>query len=218
MILVGQLDSPYVRRVAVSLRLLGHDYESDERSVFGDFESMRTTNPLARIPSLILDSGETLIDSHAILDSGETLIDSHAILDWLDDQAGDGALLPRTGDARRHALQRIALATGAIDKIGGGAVYERVIRPGEFFWQDWYDRCRTQGVGAIEALERLDWDDTVDQPAITTVCMLRFVEIAMPELVPAGRYPALDALRERCESLPEFQATYPPEYVVPEGG
>jgi glutathione S-transferase len=205
MILVGQLDSPYVRRVAVSLRLLGHEYESDERSVFGDFESMRVTNPLARIPSLILDSGKTLVDSHAILD-------------WLDDQAGDRALLPRSGDARRQALQRIALATGAIDKIGGGAVYERVIRPREFFWQDWYDRCRTQGVGAIEALDRLNWDDTVDQAAITTVCMMRFVEIAMPELVPAGRYPSLDTLRAHCEALPEFQATYPPEYVVPEGG
>ncbi len=201
MILVGQLDSPYVRRVAVSLRLLGYAYESDERSVFGDFDSMRETNPLGRIPSLVLDSGETLIDSHAILD-------------WLDDEAGNRALLPRTGEARRQALQRVALATGAIDKIGA-AVYERIIRPGEFFWQDWYDRCRTQGVGAIEALARLEWDDAIAQPAITTVCMLRFVEIAMPEIVPAGRYPSLDVLRERCEALPAFQATFPPDYVVP---
>ncbi len=204
MILVGQYDSPYVRRVAVSLRLLGHDYEHDTRSVFGEFESMRKTNPLARIPSLVLDSGETLVDSHAILD-------------WLDDQAGDRALMPRTGKARRQALQRIALATGAIDKIGG-AIYERIIRPNAFFWQDWYDRCRTQGIGAIEALSRLDWDDTVDQPAITTVCMLRFVEIAEPEAASAGLYPSLDSLRDRCEALPAFQANFPPEYVVPEGG
>lgn len=205
MILVGQLDSPYVRRVAVSLRLLGFEYEPDERSVFGDFESMRETNPLARIPSLILDTGETLIDSNAILD-------------WLDDRAGDGALLPRAGAARRAALQRIALATGAIDKIGG-AVYERMIRPKRFFWQDWHDRCRTQGLGAIEALAGLDWDgEAVDQPAITTVCMLRFVEMADPEAVAPGRFADLDALRDRCEALPAFRATWPPDYVVPVNG
>jgi len=58
MILVGQYDSPYVRRVAVSLRVLGLPYEHDIRSVFGDFDSMRRTNPLGRIPSLILDGGE----------------------------------------------------------------------------------------------------------------------------------------------------------------
>ncbi len=68
MILVGQYDSPYVRRVAVSLRVLGFDYEHDRRSVFGDFESMRQTNPLARIPSLVFEDGEVLIDSAAILD------------------------------------------------------------------------------------------------------------------------------------------------------
>ena len=51
MILVGQYDSPYTRRVAVSLRLLGFDFEYDTRSVFGDFDSMRATNPLGRIPS-----------------------------------------------------------------------------------------------------------------------------------------------------------------------
>ena len=68
MILVGQYDSPFVRRVAVSLRVLGFAYEHDTRSVFADFESMRRTNPLGRIPSLILDDGTTLIDSAAILD------------------------------------------------------------------------------------------------------------------------------------------------------
>ena len=68
MILVGQYDSPFVRRVAVSLRVLGFSYEHDTRSVFGDFDAMRQVNPLGRIPSLVLDGGEVLIDSTAILD------------------------------------------------------------------------------------------------------------------------------------------------------
>lgn len=75
MILLGQYDSPYVRRVAVSLRVRGFAYEHDTRSVFDDFDAVRLVNPLARIPSLTLDDGETLIDSAAILD-------------WLDSRSG----------------------------------------------------------------------------------------------------------------------------------
>src|SRR5260370_19999654 len=102
MILVGQYDSPYVRRVAVSLRVLGFDYEHDTRSVFGDFDSMRQTNPLARIPSLVFDDGEVLIDSAAILD-------------WLDETVRPApALLPRAGPEPRRAPRLNTLATGPL--------------------------------------------------------------------------------------------------------
>ena len=56
MILSGQYDSPFVRRVAISLRTLGLAYEHDTRSVFDDFDAMRTLNPLGRIPTLTLDT------------------------------------------------------------------------------------------------------------------------------------------------------------------
>src|SRR5215470_5558670 len=106
MILVGQYDSPYVRRVAVSLRRLGFAYQHDTRSVFADFDAMRQVNPLGRIPSLILDGGETLIDSAAILD-------------FLDETVGrERALLPAASAERRRGLRLIALSTGAIDKVG----------------------------------------------------------------------------------------------------
>ena len=66
MSLAGQYDSPDVRREAVSLRVRGLAYEHDERSVFADFDSMRQTNPMGRIPALIPDDGEAPIDSAAI--------------------------------------------------------------------------------------------------------------------------------------------------------
>lgn len=206
MILVGQYDSPYVRRVAVSLRVLGFSYQHDTRSVFGDFESMRRTNPLARVPSLVLDSGETLIDSAAMLD-------------FLDETVGPNrALIPASGPARRRALRLIGLGTGAIDKVGAVA-YERMIRPQEFRWPEWIARCRTQGQGAIAALAEETWADApLDQAQITTACMLRYVRMADPELVAPGLYPSLDRLSERCEALPEFRATYPPDYVIPRAG
>ena len=206
MILVGQYDSPYVRRVAISLRVLGFGYEHDKRSVFGDFDSMRGTNPLGRIPSLVLDGGETLIDSATILD-------------WLDQKAGpERALIPPKGEARKHALRRIALATGAIDKVGA-ANYERLIRPSALRWDEWIERCLIQAKGAIAALDKDAWPDRdmIDQAQITTGCMLGYVRLTDPVLAPQGRYPALDALWTRLSVRPEFVATDVTEYAVPHG-
>lgn len=204
MTLVGQYDSPYTRRVAVSLGLLGFDFVQDPRSVFADFDSMRGTNPLGRVPSLILSDGTTLIDSGAILD-------------WLDLQVGQQrALLPPGGPARQEALQRIALATGTIDKVMGAA-YERFVRPERYRWPDWIARCRTQAEGGLRALAAQSWpaDAPLRQDWITTVCMMRYVRLADPDLLPTGRYPILDAIADRCEALPAFKTTWPADYVVP---
>lgn len=204
MILVGQYDSPFVRRVAVSLRVLGFTYEHDTRSVFTDFDAMRRVNPLGRIPSLVLEDGEVLIDSSTILD-------------WLDQMVGpDRMLVPVAGTERRDVLRRVALATGAIDKAGAAA-YERLIRPSAYRWADWIERCRTQAAGAIGALAAEEWAAGVriDQAWITTACMVRYVRMTDADLIPDGRYPALDALSAQCEARPEFVATCPATYEVP---
>lgn len=204
MILVGQYDSPFVRRVAVSLRVVGFAYEHDTRSVFADFDAMRRVNPVGRVPSLVLADGETLIDSAAILD-------------WLDQSVGPGrALVPTAGPESWRVLRRVALATGAIDKVGA-ATYERLIRPSALRWPDWIDRCLTQAKGAIEALAAESWSvgTRLDQARITSACMFRYVRMVDPDLVPPGRYPTLDALSADCEARPEFEATYPADYSVP---
>ena len=142
---------------------------------------------------------------------------SAVILDWLDQSAGPGrALVPAAGPERRRVLHRIALATGAIDKAGA-ATYERLIRPAAYRWDSWIERCRTQATGAIEALAAEPWPAAarLDQAQITTACMIRYVRMADPDLIPPGRYPALDVLSARCEARPEFAATYPTEYAVP---
>lgn len=206
MILVGQYDSPFVRRVAISLRVLGFEYRHDTRSVFADFDDMRRTNPLGRIPSLVLDDGEVLVDSGAILD-------------YLDETVGpQRALVPRSGPARRRALRVIALATGGIEKAGA-ANYERLVRPSALRWADWVERCLTQAAGALAALEAEAWpqDGRLDQVQITTGCFLRYVAMTDPGLMPLARYPVLHALHARCEARPEFQATNPTEYGVPRG-
>lgn len=204
MILVGQYDSPNVRRVAVTLGVLDFAFEHDKRSVFGDFDSMRTVNPLGRIPSLILSDGTTLIDSAAILD-------------WLDQTVGpERALLPPGGLARQQALQRLALASGVIDKVMASA-YERLVRPEPYRWPEWISRCRTQAAGGIAALAAQSWpaDARLDQACITTTCMVRYIRLADPDLLSSGRHPSLEALSQRCEAHQAFRATWPADYVVP---
>ncbi len=210
MLLVGQYDSPFVRRVAVSLRLLGLPYEHCTLSVFADAEAMRRINPLGRIPSLRLDDGEMLIDSAAILD-------------WLDETAGpERALLPAHGSARRRALRQMALATGIIDKVGQ-ATYERLLRPRERQWPEWIARCRLQATSGLEALEAEAGEGwlgglRIMQPDITTACALFYISLADPDFLEGGRWPKLRALAQRCESLPEFAATRPDAYTLPSPG
>ena len=115
MLLIGMFDSPFVRRVAVSMKLLGLPYEHANWSVGKDFDRIREYNPLGRVPTLLTDEGEKLMESGAILD-------------YLDEKAGpERALLPRSGPERRQALSLMALATGAAEK-GVLQVYERVFR------------------------------------------------------------------------------------------
>ena len=93
MILVGQYDSPFVRRVAVTLHHYHMPFERNTISVFSQAKKMQKINPLIRIPCLELASGEILIDSWAILD-------------YLDQLAGPArALTPSNGPERRKILQ-----------------------------------------------------------------------------------------------------------------
>jgi glutathione S-transferase len=201
MILVGQYDSPYVRRVAISLHLLGFEFERNRLSIFADAERMREINPLGRIPSLVLDDGEVLIDSAAILDH-------------LDQTVGPArALLPTTGPERRGALQTIALATGIIDKVGA-VTYEVGLRPADKVYQPWIDRCRTQVASGLAVLERRIAGQSADrltqpmmQPAITSACLVAHLRRQLPDAIAGGMVPALQELAAQCEATPPFRAT-----------
>ena len=203
MILVGQYDSPYVRRVAVSLHVLEMPYQQQPLSVFGDAVAMRKINPLGRVPSLVLDDGEVLIDSAAILDH-------------LDATVGpEKALIPPKGVERRRALRTIALATGAMDK-GIAIVVERIIKPASALHPPWLERCQVQ---LSEALAHLEAEASgagglhsrPSQTIITTACLIGYLKLRSPDMFPAGHYPKLDTLADAAEALPAFQATRPGE-------
>ncbi len=115
MILIGQYDSPFVRRVAIALRLYELPFEHQPWSTFGDADKIAPYNPLRRVPTLVLDDGEALIESAMILDH-------------LDDLVGpEKAMIAPRGETRRRHLRICALAMGLGDK-GVSLLYERVLR------------------------------------------------------------------------------------------
>lgn len=201
MILIGMFDSPFVRRVAVSMDLLGVPFEHRNWSVGKDQQRIREFNPVGRVPTLVPDDGEALIESAMILD-------------WLDQHVGSTrALLPPAGEARRRAQGLIALAAGVMDK-GIQQVYEHIFRPADKRHEPWLRRCDEQMRGGLRELEsRCDavageWlvGDAISQADITLACYLTYLSEAVP--VPLGEYPVLRTRVARCEALPAFRKYY----------
>src|SRR3546814_13817471 len=85
--LVGMLTSPYTRRVAISLSELGVEFEHMPVSVFSDYAEFRALNPAVRAPTLLLDDGTLLTDSHVIIEHFDRL-------------AGESSLWPRDQSVR----------------------------------------------------------------------------------------------------------------------
>jgi glutathione S-transferase len=138
MFLIGQYDSPFVRRVAIALRLYGLAFEHRPWSTFGDADKIAPYNPLRRVPTLVLDGGEALIESTIILD-------------YLDELVGpEAAMLPRSGVERRRHLRICALASGLGDKAVS-LLYERVLRKEQLAL--WVERCQAQIGDVLKVLE-----------------------------------------------------------------
>jgi glutathione S-transferase len=205
-LLIGMFDSPFVRRVAISMQLLDIGYEHADWSVGRDFERIRQYNPLGRVPTLVLDDGEVLLESAAILD-------------YLDDRVGTArALLPAAASERRRALQYIALSNGAAEK-GREQIYERAFRPPEKRHDPWLQRCRTQMHGALAVIEGYcqglgagSWlvGASLSQADITASCAFTFLRESQQPDDLSARYPRLAALVDQCEALAAFTNTHVP--------
>ena len=196
--LIGMLDSPYVRRVAVSLQLLGLPFEHRSISVFRTFEQFSAINPVVKAPTLVCDDGTVLMDSTLIIDYAEALA------------APRKSLMPVGVMERQHALRVMGLALAACEKIVQ-IIYEHNVRPPEKVHQPWVARITGQLLAACEALEaevtrRPLALSPIDQAGLTTAVVWHFIQSTRPELVPAANHPALQRFSEQAERLPEFAA------------
>ena len=142
MLLIGVNRSPFTRRVAITLKIYDMPFEPRELSGFGNRIDVRASNPLGRIPALVLDDGETLVDSGAIIDHLDEVY------------CRDRALTPPAGPDRRAVMKVSALMMGACEK-GLQAAYERNHHPAEKLHQPWIDDCiaqMTNTLGAVDAM------------------------------------------------------------------
>lgn len=203
MILIGQYDSPFVRRVGITLALYDLSFEHRPWSVFADGEKVRAFNPLMRVPALVLDDGEALFDSAGMIDA-------------LDDLAGpERALCPRSGPLRRQTLSVAALAMGAAEKAVS-LFYE--LRLHDQASVVWAERCRAQILSALAALERdragrttpYWFGERLGHADIAAAVALRFITEAHPGLVDAAGIPVLAVHSAGMEALPVFGAISQP--------
>jgi glutathione S-transferase len=204
MILVGRNVSPFVRRTSVVLKLLGVDYEQKMLSTADDLPDILKSNPVGRVPALILADGETLLDSGAIIDH---LVETHDT---------ERKLVPASGAARRAVLKTTALAHGVMEK-GVSSSYERNRRPEEKVYQDWVDRCDGQAESGLRALEAQaaqatsEWlhGDEITLGDITAVLAYEFVRASARYVIDRNDFPALAALVAKAKAIPAFAESKP---------
>jgi glutathione S-transferase len=194
-------DSPYVRRVVVTAKLMELPFEAEQVSVFRHFERFAESNPVVKAPTLVCDDGTVLMDS--------TLI-----CDYLEGLAGPGrALMPTGLDGRRQALRLIGLALAAMEKCVQ-IVYERDNRPPDKRHMPWLERVVLQANTAFDQLEEAasyarPWllGPSISAADVAVACAWRFGQFYNEREVAAERYPNLAELSARAEALPAFAST-----------
>ena len=198
--LIGMLDSPYVRRVAIALRLLGIDFEHRPLSVFRSFEQFAAINPVVKAPTLVCDDGTVLMDSSLILQYAQAVAPARR------------SLLPAAPEALCRELHLSGLALAACDR-GVQIFYERTLRPPEKHHEPWMARVRGQLGAAIAGLEvelsarpLAPSGAASSQAGVDVAVVWGFLQRVLAETVVAAASPALVAHAAAAEALPAFRA------------
>ena len=193
------LDSPYVRRVAVSMQLLGLRFEHQSLSVFRTFSEFQQINPVVKAPTFLCDNGEVLMDSTLILEYAEAV-------------AYPRTLKPSNLQELQHDLRLTGLALAACEK-SVQIIYERGLRPPEKLHEPWINRVTGQLLAAYAALEqelgRRPLDVTrssIRQAGVSVAVAWHFTQHTVPDVVPAAEFQRLVAFSAAAEALPEFIA------------
>jgi glutathione S-transferase len=199
--LIGMLDSPYVRRAAISLKLLDVPFTHESVSVFRTFEQFRAINPVVKAPTLVCDDGVLLMDSTFIIDYAEAL--------------SGRSLMPADLAARRQDLRVLGLALAACEKVVQD-VYEHNLRPEEKQHRPWIDRVDGQMSSAFSMLEaevarrRIPATQAeLNQADVTVAVVWTFTQAMLPGRVDGGAHPALAAFAGALERFDAFTETPP---------
>lgn len=194
MLLIGMLDSPYVRRAAITGTVMGLDFEHRSISVFRHMDAFRAINPLIKAPSLVCDDGTVLTESLLIIQHFE-------------DVAGR-SLRPVDALARTRDLSLTGTGIVAADKAV--AVEYEIKRPQDKQYQPWMERIRMQLDQAFQMLDDGARDgllqaENLTPATIAAVVAYGFAVFVTPHVLGGSAYPALRELAESCEALPVFR-------------
>lgn len=196
--LIGMLDSPYVRRVAICLKLLEIEFEHRAISVFSGFDRFKAINPVVKAPTLVLADGQILMDSSLILEYAAGIAPSGR------------ALLPNQGAARLNALQLNGLALAACEKTVQ-IVYEQQLRPLEKQHQPWLDRVQGQLLAAYAELEKQLPQSAVSpfmgSAEVSVAVAWSFTQLMLPGQISDEQHPTLAAFAAQAEQHPAFIST-----------
>jgi glutathione S-transferase len=206
--LIGSDLSPFVRCVAISMNVLGLPYEQNSILVFANPDEIKVHNPLIRVPTMVLDDGEVLVESYAILD-------------YLGELAGNAKqLISADGPERRRVMKDTAVAVGSMDRAQW-AIYEYRHRPEEKVHESWAEHNDSRAIGGLRYLDGLahatgetGWlsnMDRISQSDISAVVAYSFAKAVRPHLNLADAAPALTSFVARCEALTPFADAVIPE-------
>ncbi|MEM6661579.1 MAG: glutathione S-transferase family protein [Pseudomonadota bacterium] len=197
-LLVGWNRSPYARRCAITMHVYGIEFDQAHVNAWDAFDEVRAANPISKVPALVIETGDVIIESAAILD-------------YLDCRVGpDQSLTPPPGPLRDRCRRITAVAQALIDK-GRELRYEVHLRPPETRYEPFVERWTGQLTDALGALDRMlgtpfAAGERLTQADITAGVLVTMYRINFPTLIEDGRYPALEALAARTHSMPAFQA------------
>jgi glutathione S-transferase len=197
--LIGMLDSPYVRRTALTLAALDIPFAHEPLSVFRQYDEFAAINPVVKAPTVVTDDGVVLLDSTLIIDYALKAL------------AGGKTLGP--ADPRLAALdiRLTGLGLAACEKAVQ-IVYERQLRPAEKQHKPWIDRVAGQLRAALAAIEadtaRADWllGPPLSEAGITLAVAGTFISEMIVDVVTLSDYPSLAELTATAEATALFQA------------
>lgn len=199
--LIGSIASPYARKVRVVMAEKKIDYEFVTEDVWSSDTRITASNPLGKVPCLIMEDGGALFDSRVIVEYLDNLTPLHR-------------LIPPTGRARTEVKCWEALADGLTD----AAILVRIEytqREANERSPKWVARQMGKVDAALHAMAKglgeKAWccDERYSLADIATGCALGWIEFRFPELRWRIDYPKLAGLLDRLHGRPSFADTRP---------
>ena len=154
--------------------------------------------PLKKLPALILDNGDVVVDSYVIVE-------------YLDELAGGGKLIPASGPTRWKVKSDHSLLQGMLDAMLL-CRYEKMVRPQGLQWQAWSDDHWKRAWSGMARFEKQA--DVLSGPfdivQIGLVCVLGYADFRFADCGWRQAYPKLDAFHEKMLARPSVKISVPP--------